>query len=250
MNSARGEPAGEPVGELPAIPGAWIDEPFDLGRVVISLRRPADPDAFLDEPEVLAANHRDDYMPYWCHVWPACYETARALVNHSWSPATRVLEIGAGLALPGLAALAIGLDVTISDYDPDALQLVRFNARRQGCETRLTTLLLDWRQPQNLQYDLIVGCEVIYERRNHPLVLDVLDRMLAPGGEAWISDPGRHTAHLFLEDCRARGYAVRTEVLARLERQDSPPGQTNLYRLSRVFPPTNAESGTEVAALE
>jgi predicted nicotinamide N-methyase len=238
------ETAPEANDDLPRIPGAWIDETFDLGRVVISLRRPADPDAFLDEPEVLAANHRDDYMPYWCHVWPACYETARALVDHSWSPATRVLEIGAGLALPGLAALAIGLEVTISDYDPAALQLVWFNARRHGCANRLTTLLLDWRQPQNLQYDLIVGCEVIYERRNHSLVLDVLDRMLAPGGEAWISDPGRHTADLFLEDCRTRGYAVRTQVLPRLDRPGSPPGQTNLYRLTRMAPPRSADFAT------
>jgi predicted nicotinamide N-methyase len=230
-------------GELPRIPGEWLDERFDLGRVVIPLRRPADPDAFLDEPEVLAANRRDDYMPYWCHVWPACYETARALVDHAWPPSTRVLEIGAGLALPGLAALAIGLDVTISDYDPAALQLVWFNARRQGWEPRLTTLLLDWRQPQDRQFDLIVGCEVIYERRNHSLVLDVLDRMLAPGGEAWISDPGRHTAGQFLNDCQTRGYAVRTQVLNRIERPGSPPGQTNLHRLTHASDPNRADSG-------
>lgn len=244
MNSGGDQPADPSSGELPVIPGAWIDESFDLGRVVISLRRPADPDAFLETPEVLAANRRDDYMPYWCHVWPACYETARALLDQSWPPATRVLEIGAGLALPGLAALAIGLNVTISDYDPDALQLAWFNARRLGCAARLTTLRLDWRQPQNRLYDLIVGCEVIYERRNHSLVLDVLDGMLAPGGEAWISDPGRHTADLFLQDCQARGYAVRTQVLARVERPGSPPGQTNLYRLTRGTQPGAAASET------
>jgi hypothetical protein len=242
LSSGTGKSAELPGAELPAIPGAWIDESFDLGRVVIALRRPADPDAFLDAPEVLAANCRDDYMPYWCHVWPACYETARALVDHPWPPATRVLEIGAGLALPGLAALAIGLEVTISDYDPAALQLARFNARRHGCETRLSTRLLDWRHPQDDQFDLIVGCEVIYERRNHSLVLDVLDHMLAPEGEAWISDPGRHTADQFLNDCGSRGYAVRTQVLARVERQGSPPGQTNLYRLSRAPHPGTVDS--------
>jgi predicted nicotinamide N-methyase len=242
--SDRDGPTADALGgELPRIPGEWLDERFDLGRVVIPLRRPADPDAFLDEPEVLAANRRDDYMPYWCHVWPACYETARALVDHAWPPATRVLEIGAGLALPGLAALAIGLEVTISDYDPAALQLARFNARRQGWERHLTTLLLDWRHPQGHQYDLIVGCEVIYERRNHSLVLDVLDCMLAPGGEVWISDPGRHTAEQFLHDCQARGYAVRTQVLNRLERPGSPPGQTNLHRLTRASDPNRADSG-------
>jgi predicted nicotinamide N-methyase len=221
------------AGELPQIPGGWTEERFELGRLTVALQRPADPDAFLDDPEVLAANRRDDYMPYWCHVWPSCYETARAVVEHPWPGGTTVLEIGAGLALPGLAALAIGLEVTISDYDPAALSLARFNARQLGTESRLTTLQLDWRQPQDRQFDLIIGCEVIYERRNHPLVLDVLDRMLAPRGAAWISDPGRHTASQFLDDAQRRGYGIEHRVLARQPRPGSPAGQTNLYVIQR-----------------
>lgn len=233
MSAPARKTADATAGELPQIPGGWTEERFDLGRLTIALQRPADPDAFLDDPEVLAANRRDDYMPYWCHVWPSCYETARAVVEHSWPSGTTVLEIGAGLALPGLAALAIGLEVTISDYDPASLSLARVNARQIGVESRLTTLLLDWRQPQDRRFDLIIGCEVIYERRNHSLVLDVLDSMLAPGGEAWISDPGRHTAGQFLQDAHTRGYAVEHRVLARQPRHGSPDGQTNLYRVTR-----------------
>jgi predicted nicotinamide N-methyase len=46
---------------------------------------PASPDAFLDDPEVLAANRRDDYMPYWSYLWPTSLETAVSVLNHDWS---------------------------------------------------------------------------------------------------------------------------------------------------------------------
>ncbi|RPI80172.1 MAG: hypothetical protein EHM42_12555, partial [Planctomycetaceae bacterium] len=58
------------AGSLPPIPGGWSEREFVLAGRTLSLTLPGDPDAFLDDPEVLAANRLDDYMPYWSYLWP------------------------------------------------------------------------------------------------------------------------------------------------------------------------------------
>ncbi|MCY2968430.1 MAG: methyltransferase domain-containing protein [Planctomycetota bacterium] len=223
-------PSDQPAG-LPEIPGGWSEQTLLLASRELRLTLPADPDAFLDDPKVLAANRQDDYMPYWSFLWPASLETAVAILKHPWVPGTEVLEIGAGVALAGLAALACGLPTVISDYDPQALELARHNANRNGWGDRVETLLLDWRSPIDRRFPVILGCEVIYERRNHELVLNVLSAMLAPGGEAWISDPGRHQVDAFLDDVSRSPFSVERRPLPREPYPGRPDGQTDLYVL-------------------
>ena len=70
---------------LPAIPGGWTTRDFVLAGRTLRVTLPSSPDAFLDDPEVLAANRRDDYMPYWSYLWPTSLETAVAVLHHDWS---------------------------------------------------------------------------------------------------------------------------------------------------------------------
>jgi len=192
---------------LPPVPGGWTRQTIDVGFRTIDLVLPAVPDKLLDDPEVLEANRRDDYMPYWSYLWPASAPMSRALIHADWLPGTRVLELGSGIGLVGLAALARKWDVTFSDYDDTSLELCRQNALRNDLPDP-ALLKLDWRQPADLQFPVILGCEVIYERRNHEPILDLLQQMLAPGGVCWIGDPGRSQAPRFLDTAAARGWQI------------------------------------------
>lgn len=196
-----------PDSDLPAVPGGWRTESIDLGHRMLEIARPSEPDGLLDDPDVLEANRRDDYMPYWSYLWPAATPMARALEHASWPAGTSILELGSGIGLVGLAALARGWEVTFSDYDESSLQLCRRNAIRNGLPDP-TLLNLDWREPADLLFPVILGCEVIYERRNHEPILDLLNKMLAPGGTCWIGDPGRSQAPRFLEAAAARGWDI------------------------------------------
>ncbi|MBI3865586.1 MAG: methyltransferase domain-containing protein [Planctomycetia bacterium] len=218
--------------ELPAIPGGWTTREFHLARSTLRITLPAAPDDFLDDPDVLAANRRDDYMPYWSYLWPASLETAVAVLRHDWPPETSVLEIGAGIALSGQAALARGLKVSFSDYDQRAIDLALFNARQNQTERNAEGLLLDWRAPIDRQFPVIFGCDVIYEKQNHRPILGLLKKMLAPDGEAWISDPGRHQANAFLELLADSPFKTRHRSLAREPYSGRPAGTTNLWIVS------------------
>ena len=92
-------------------------------------------------------------------------------------------------------------------------------------------LLLDWRKPIDRRFPVIFGCDVIYERRNHEPILGLIEAMLSPGGQAWISDPGRHQADAFLESLARRPFAVKHRILPREPYPGRPEGVTNLWVL-------------------
>lgn len=218
--------------ELPSIPGGWTTRDFLLAGTKLRITLPAQPDAFLDDPDVLAANRRDDYMPYWSYLWPTSLETAVAVLRHNWPAGTEALEIGAGIALTGQAALACGLKISFSDYDQRALDLALFNARQNGTEKNAEGLLIDWREPIDRQFPVILGCDVIYEKQNHRPILGLLEKMLAPGGQAWISDPGRHQADAFLELLADSPFRSQHRTLPREPYPGRPSGATDLWILS------------------
>lgn len=220
------------IEQLPAIPGGWTTRDFLLAGTKLCITLPALPDAFLDDPEVLAANRRDDYMPYWSYLWPTSLETAAAVLRHEWPTGTHALEIGAGIALTGQAALARGLHVSFSDYDQHAIDLALFNARQNGTDRHAEGLLIDWRKPIERRFPVIFGCDVIYEKQNHQPILGLLEKMLAPEGEAWISDPGRHQADAFLDLLVGSPFHSRHQALVREPYPGRPAGTTNLWILT------------------
>ena len=172
-------------------PVAWSR--LEVGGHSIRLSRPSDPDRLLDDPEVLAMNVRDDYMPYWAYLWPGAFLLAEAVSREPWEPGTVALEIGCGLGLSGLIGLAAGLDrVVFTDYDRAPLRHVARSAEANGFgPDRVDVAPLDWRAPPSASYPVILGADVLYERRLVPMVVGLLDAMLAPDGFALVSGPYR-----------------------------------------------------------
>jgi len=191
-----------------SVPGGWSDIEAAIGPHVFRLFTPTDPDRLLDHlesPEATTQPHLAD--PYWAKLWPAAPLLAEAIVRHPMPQGTRTLELGCGSGLVGIAALACGLDVTFSDYVPLAIELALENAARNGFP-RAAGLLLDWRQPPAEPCDFIVAADVTYDRANIDPLLNVLDRTLAPGGQAWFGDAGRGPAADFLRRALDRGWSI------------------------------------------
>ena len=232
------EQNGKMVVGLPEIPFGWTDQEFHLLNQSFRLWVPFRPDSLLDSPEVLSASIQDDYMPYWAYLWPAALQIAESLLLSQWPKNTRVLELGCGLGLVGIAALAAGYNVSLTDYDEKAIATARVNAALNGFPD-VDAFVLDWRTPQGFRYPVIIGCDVTYESRNHAPILDLIDHVLEPDGFCWIADGGRNAAPDFIELARSRGFSVTIRNLGGAEIND--PGLS--YILMEIRRGTTASVG-------
>jgi predicted nicotinamide N-methyase len=166
----------------------------------LSLLVPVDAAALIDERQF---EECDEFLPYWAEVWPS----GVALAGQVAGVPGRVLELGCGLGLPSLVAALGGASVVAVDWAEDAVALLRRNAARVGAT--LDVRHTSWADVDG-EYDLVLAADVLYEARNGPPLLAALDRVVAPGGEAWIADPGRAAAPAFFEAAAATWSITRT----------------------------------------
>lgn len=172
--------------------GPVTDCALVIGGEPLRLIRPSEPDRLLDDPDVARWNRRIDYMPYWAYLWPGAFLLAEVVAASRWTRDTDALELGCGLGLAGLVGVRGGLRVCFSDYDQAPLRFVDRSAAANGFDSsRYSTRVLDWSEPAEAAWPLILGADVLYERRLIPLVVSVLQPMLASDGEAWLAGPDR-----------------------------------------------------------
>jgi len=176
----------------------------------LSLLRPPSADELIDED----AFDEDEFLPYWAELWPSGLALARAVSALDLRGA-RVLELGAGLGLPSLAAAVRGAAVLATDWAHDAVALLRENAARNGIELRAERVR--WDEPKSLlaeaPWTLVLGSDLLYEERNADQLLELLPRL---GAEAVLADPRRPFAKGFLERARAR-WTIETVADGRVD---------------------------------
>lgn len=152
-------------------------------------------------------------MPYWADLWPAARMLAKAILREEWTPGTPALEVGCGLGLPGIAALAKGLRVTFSDYDATALLFAADNARANGLQG-FDTLQMDWRYPpEDRQFPIILASDLIYEMRNVAPLVALIKKMLEPGGTCLVTDQDRVPSHVLRDTLAAEGLPFTTKIM-------------------------------------
>jgi predicted nicotinamide N-methyase len=177
---------------------AMVDFEAAVDRIAAAVRGPEDAAWF------------EELCPMFGVIWPAARALA-GLVAERVRPGESVIELGCGLALPSLAAAAAGARVLATDGHPWAERLLEHNARANGLEVPFARL--DWRDPGAVgRFDRVIASDVLYGQHMPELLAAVLPRLLAPGGVAWITDPGRPPLTRFLAEAAARGLAVAWDV--------------------------------------
>ncbi|HXG23646.1 MAG TPA: methyltransferase domain-containing protein [Chthonomonadales bacterium] len=196
----------------------WLQRKLPLREVRIAVGE--------REWSVIAARSQDDLLetvqtdgdlqrfPYGLLLWTSAVGLARRLaVEPALVRGKTVLELGAGVGLPGMVAQALGAQVTQTDYQADALNLARINALRNGVEG-VRYLLADWREFYPVEsYDVIIGSDVLYERTLHADLARILRRVLAPGGMLLLADPLRPQAVEFMSRLEGEGWRIEMEGL-------------------------------------
>jgi predicted nicotinamide N-methyase len=180
-----------------------VEETVELDGRELVLLRPPSADELIDE----AAFDAEEFLPYWAELWPSGVTLAQTVAQLELRDA-RVLELGAGLGLPSLAAALRGADVLATDWADDAVALLRLNAARNGI--RLRSERVRWDEPDALvaeaPWDLVLGADLLYEQRNAAQLLELLPRL---GADVLLAEPGRPFARPFLAAFDAEEVADR-----------------------------------------
>lgn len=186
-----------------------VEETIELAGRELVLVRPASADELIDE----AAFDEEEFLPYWAELWPSGVALAAA-VGALELRGARVLELGAGLGLPSLAAALRGADVLATDWAEDAVELLRQNAGRNRIGLRAERVRWDDPEPivRQAPWELVLGADLLYELRNADQLLELLPRL---GADVLLADPGRPFAKGFLERASAR-WEIETTPSAEL----------------------------------
>jgi predicted nicotinamide N-methyase len=168
-----------------------VEETLEVAGRTLSVLRPPSADELIDE----SAFDEEEFLPYWAELWPSGLELAEHVAGLDLR-GRRVLELGAGLGLPSLAAAIGGAEVLATDWAEDAVGLLRANAARNGIALRAEVARWDAPERFGAGWELVLAADVLYEQRNADQLAVRLPRL---GGELLLADPGRPFAKGFLD---------------------------------------------------
>lgn len=190
-----------------------VTENIEVGGRLLAIVHPPDATELIDEE----AFRHEEFLPYWAELWPSGLALAHAVAERDVG-GQRVVELGCGLALPGIVASLGGADVLATDWSPDALVYAERNARGNGAT--LETLRVAWAEPGALvaraPFELVLAADVVYERRNVEQLLALLPQL---GDEVMLADPGRPALSAFLDGAATGWEVAGTGPVYRLTRR-------------------------------
>jgi len=143
-------------------------------------------------------------FPFWARLWESAAALAQILVGSAGERPGRLLELGAGLGLPGLAAAYAGYEVVLSDYEPHIIDFQQVS-RAANNLPRVSSILLDWLKPPQLEpFDVICGAEILFREEFIDPLLDICKNYLMTGGVVYLAhDVRRKCLPLFLRQAEA-----------------------------------------------
>jgi predicted nicotinamide N-methyase len=159
------------------------------------LRRLVEREELAGEPD--DANDADDdrpepQPPYWAYAWAGGAVLARYILDRPETVAgRRVLDLGAGSGLVGIAAAKAGArQVTAAEIDRNGVAAIGLNAAAN--DVTITIVDKDITMGPPPAVDLVLAGDVFYGHEVALRVTPFLDRCLAAGIEVLVGDPRRN----------------------------------------------------------
>ncbi|MGW8193670.1 MAG: class I SAM-dependent methyltransferase [Desulforhopalus sp.] len=172
-----------------------------IGDKQLRLLKIADLEEFLDGKDPFADVSE---FPFWIRLWDAAIVLAYILGSQQQASGKRLLELGAGLGAPGLAAATAGFDVTISDYEEIIMDFQKVSAAASGL-SGIHFVHLDWLDPPAMEaYDVLAGAEILFRDEFFSPLLSIFKSALKEDGAIFLAhDAKRQSLPKFLKLAQA-----------------------------------------------
>jgi 2-polyprenyl-3-methyl-5-hydroxy-6-metoxy-1,4-benzoquinol methylase len=173
--------------------------PIAIGGKKLDLFGLANWDVFIKNLEEQGEKYIRKF-PFWVKIWEASLVLADHLIRIGLGKEKDILEIGAGMGVTGLFLGAFGYKITVTEYEEDALELLRMNVEHNGLDT-VTVKKLDWNDPHLTEtYDVICGSELIFNVTFIEPIIKLFRKYLRPEGTVFLAHDVRRRCMLqFIE---------------------------------------------------
>ena len=153
------------------------------------------------------AEHDDDPPPpYWAYQWAGGLALAQHFAAHpEIVTGKRLLDLGAGSGLVGIAAAKAGTIVSAAEIDPNGRAAIELNAAANGVSIGLVDIDIKGDAPAG--FDLIAAGDVFYNPEVAERMLPFLQRCVAAGIDVLVGDPERRNLPVAVLE-RVASYAV------------------------------------------
>ncbi|WP_462325351.1 class I SAM-dependent methyltransferase [Desulfoplanes sp.] len=209
-----------------------VFKPVRIGEHTLEITHIANMTEYLDRLADQSRQGKSIELPLWAKIWPASTLLALTMAQIPPSRDKRVLEIGAGMGIPGLVAAARGFSTTISDTNEDALLFTRINILKNDLQEKATSLPLDIRtRDADVPFDLILGSELSYPTDHTAQTIRFLRNSLAPEGMALLARDGSRKENEFFSQA-APFFHIGIKQIGYNGSGETTPFQADLYRLT------------------
>jgi hypothetical protein len=205
---------------------------FTFGELVVPFTRVADPDRVLDEvaeeedrlERVSGVRAPADqlHLPYWAELWDSAIGMGQWLADRGW---WGVGSDGVGSEEVKVAKSSLQTSSSTPQFPRrhtplPALLFARLNSLPWG--ERVRTRRLNWQTDRlDERFDLILGADILYERKQWDFLEPFCRAHVAQDGSVLLGEPGRQTGDLFTDWIASRGWTL-TQHAQRVDTREQP----------------------------
>ncbi len=137
-------------------------------------------------------------FPFWAKIWASSRAMTLFLDSEpTWIQSKRVLELGAGIGLPSFKLAHHTMEMTISDHDAEAVELLEKNIEFLGLK-HAKARCLDWNDfPEDITADTLLLSDINYDPSQFKPLLNLILKFIDAGSVVIIATPERITASPF-----------------------------------------------------
>ncbi|WP_394130014.1 class I SAM-dependent methyltransferase [Shewanella maritima] len=160
-----------------------------------------DPDGTAEQLGISSAT-----WPIFGIVWPSSLVLAHHISDYDIG-IKRVLEIGCGTALSSLLLNKQNVDITATDYHPEAEAFLTRNSKLNG-DDKIPFERTGWGDSNDSlgRFDLIIGSDLLYEDEHIELLTHFIQEHANAECEVIIVDPGRGRKNKLAKKLLEQGY--------------------------------------------
>ncbi len=207
-------------------------EPIVLGGKTLNILQIMEMPAYIEKLVSKTLPGSPVELPLWAKVWPAASIMVMFMASFPFRENARILEVGAGTGLVGLALATQGLKVTLSDIEPGALLFSRINVLKNGLDDRVDVVRVDvCNDDFEKRFDYVVASEIFYKQTLLAPLVEFLKKHVRDeaGCEAFLASDAKREGRVFFDLAKDHFKLMKKDVPYKDE--DGREKVVSLYRL-------------------